>query len=155
MRATARIMGAALVAAVLVSGCGSSHSGAGTTNNENKQATSGTGKKPTAAPAQRLARDGMKGTWLSGSGAGPDVLTIVGNKVTITGERRCSGRLHRGGEASLDLRCDGRKSRSYGAVVVSPDGRALSVSWDDGREDAFAKTQMPAQLPEISGLGER
>ncbi|WP_431042821.1 hypothetical protein ACQUSR_13560 [Streptomyces sp. P1-3] len=132
MRKAAQITGAALIAAVLVTGCSSS--------NDDKD-----DKKSPIAGGQSNAPAGGDGSTASGTyisqaaGSRPVSLVITGDKAAIAGPHLCQGTYSNN---MLMLQCsDGNTDRTKGKVTVSDGGKTVTVDWDALSEnDTFTRT---------------
>ncbi|WP_190131273.1 hypothetical protein [Streptomyces mashuensis] len=145
MRKAAQITGAALVAAVLMTGCSS-----GSDDKKNKgDATPPPAPSATAAPTQggsgaagatdggyaAQTADGLVGLSLS---AGTATLVSDGGKHLCTGTVRGK---------SIDLKCpDGSTKRTMGLIEKS-DATSMVVFWEGGDRETFVKKADAGQLP--------
>ncbi|MCD9144966.1 hypothetical protein [Streptomyces albireticuli] len=156
MRRAAQFTGAALVAAVLMTGCGSG----GDKDGGKKEAGA-----PSAAPSPPAgdgASGGKGGSALDGvyaarSGDGPVGLSVYQGKAALyadSGKRACTGTVGVDKKpVTFTLTCaDGNTDRASGKVDQA-DGKTLVVSWADGRKDTFSRTGDAAQLPDPAKLG--
>ncbi|MBC2878763.1 MULTISPECIES: hypothetical protein [Streptomyces] len=161
MRKAAQITGAALIAAVLMTGCSS--------GSDDKD-----GKKADAKPEQSAGRsaapgqdgEGAKGdgsedklisspggAYLAQSAEGPVALTIVAGQAALAsdgGKRTCSGTVS---GKSLTLTCsDGGDKRTRGLIEKS-DATSMVVFWEGGPKETFARQSGGAKLPGLPKLG--
>ncbi len=150
MRKAAQITGAAVVAAVLLSGCGKGGGSA-----KDATPTPATSDAPSASAAAAATAGGAKldGTWQAKGPGGPTTLTIVGDKAAVAaGKTVCAGAVVTNGKAYLRLKCtDGSKQRAEGIAAPSPDGTSLSVNWN-GTTETFSRTAKPVNLPGLDKL---
>ncbi|MEV6669146.1 hypothetical protein [Streptomyces sp. NPDC051162] len=152
MRRAAQYTGVALVAAVLMTGCGSG--GDKKSADEPSASTpSGTGgdSPATGAPGHY---DGVYG---ARSDDGMVGMTITQGKAIVyanNGKRACTGTVdEKDRPAKLALKCaDGDTERTAG-TVDSSDGKTLVVSWAAGRKDTFTRSGDPVPLPSPKKLG--
>jgi hypothetical protein len=149
VRNAARITGAAMVAAVLVSGCSSS-------KNDNKQSDatpSASAPASQAAPSASAPAVRLDGTWAGDNADGVKSLTIVGDKAAIAGKTVCAGAtVVAGGQTLLHLKCaDHSTTHTDGVVTPASDGKSLSVNWGS-TTDKFNRTAAKPILPPIDKL---
>ncbi|MFF4528715.1 hypothetical protein ACFY1P_05525 [Streptomyces sp. NPDC001407] len=142
----------ALVAAVLMTGCGSG----GDKKSADEQSAStppGTsGDSAATGPAGHY--DGVYG---ARSDDGMIGMTIAQGKAVVyadNGKRACMGTVdEKDRPAKITLKCaDGDTERTAGTVDRS-DGKTLVVSWGAGRTDTFTKSGDPMPLPSPKKLG--
>lgn len=155
MRRTAQFTGAALVAAVLMTGCDSG----GDQDGGKKEAGA---PSASSSPARGGAPDGKGGSALDGvyaarSGDGPVGLSVYQGKAALyadNGKRACTGTVGVAKKpVAFTLTCaDGNTDRASGKVEHS-DGKTLVVSWAGGKKDTFSRTGDAARLPEPTKLG--
>ncbi|MFH8366311.1 hypothetical protein [Streptomyces sp. NPDC018031] len=154
MRQAARITGAALFAAVLMTGCSSS---------DDDGKGEGTASKAPAAdvPASGDAGKGVGASDLEGGWAtdathtdqGLLILSVQGGTATLLGKTSCTGKVEDSRPVKLTLACkDGSSDRSDGSVVRG-DAESLTISWGSGKESTFKRTVTPDGKPKLpSGL---
>ncbi|MFI1797659.1 hypothetical protein ACH427_09910 [Streptomyces sp. NPDC020379] len=159
MRKAVQITGAAFIAAVLMTGCGSQ------SDDKDKSAT----PPPSAPtkPAGPAAQDPAEGTGVTGPVEGTYAAKIDGtgwglvispSMAALAGAGHvCDGTVdHNAKPPTLTLKCaDGDTLRTQGEIV-SADGKTLVVSWSSGKKDTFLKTEKggaPAGLPDLGKLG--
>ncbi|MFI0741256.1 hypothetical protein ACH4PU_24735 [Streptomyces sp. NPDC021100] len=161
MRKAAQITGAALIAAVLMTGCSS-----GSDDKDGKKADA----KPEQSAGQSAASgqdgggakgDGSEdkligspgGAYLAQSAEGPVALTIVAGQAALAsdgGKRTCSGTLS---GKSLTLKCsDGGDKRTRGLIEKS-DATSMVVFWEGGPKETFTRQSGGAKLPGLPQLG--
>ncbi|MFC6067570.1 hypothetical protein [Streptomyces ochraceiscleroticus] len=135
MRKAAQIAGAAAIAAMLLSGCGSSSEG----DEESKPSQSADGADKPAS--------GIDGAWQSKSANGTVTLAVIGESATLsTGKTACQGTVQDMGTTMLALKCsDGDDTRSMGTVKQT--GDKLTVSWKNGPTEEFTKTEGKVEIP--------
>lgn len=165
MRKAVQITGAAVFAAVLMTGCSKSSDG----GDKKVPAT-----PPAAADSQAPAAGGassapaggttgsVDGAWGAAQSADGAVgLSIHGAKgAVVNGKHICPGEVNQSAKpVTLTLKCnDGDTTRSQG-TIVSSDGKSLTVSWASGRKDTFVKADGAGaaggagQLPDLSKIG--
>ncbi|MGK5545627.1 hypothetical protein ACSNOH_12965 [Streptomyces sp. URMC 127] len=151
MRKAVQITGAALCAAVLMTGCSSGSDGG---KKDDKPAGSAT--PPSQAPAeqpsspaadaggQRATAAGLAGGW-SNNGKLTDkslvILSFAQNTVMLSGKTACSGTLVDNSQpATITIkRCqDGSTDYSTG-TIKDFDGKSFTVVWASGKQDKMTK----------------
>jgi hypothetical protein len=149
VRKAAQITGAALVAAVLVSGCSSSK------NDGNKDATpsaSASQAAPSSAPSMAAPAGKIDGSWAGQNSDGVKTLTIVGDKAATAGKTVCVGAVLTAGQTLLHLKCADHSTTHTDAVVtLGSDGKSLSVNWGSA-VDTFSRTAAKPIIPSIDKL---
>ncbi|MFF9480899.1 hypothetical protein [Streptomyces sp. NPDC014733] len=151
MRKAAQIAGAAALAAMLLSGCGSSGS------SEDEPA----GGKPASSapdaggkPAEGTA---VEGAWETEEGGEPLILVFKNGTAALSRGHKagCLGKVQQmGGMSMVALKCtDGDTSRTMGTLRPAADGKSLTVSWKGGptekyQRSADGKVKIP-DLPEL------
>ncbi|GAA0493621.1 hypothetical protein [Streptomyces olivaceiscleroticus] len=135
MRKAAQIAGAAAIAALLLSGCGSSSEG---------------GKESTPSPSKPADGDkaagGIDGAWQTQSGDGTVTLAIIGESATLTvGKTVCQGKVRDMGTTMLALQCNGNDTRSMGKVRRL--GSELDVEWKGGLNESYEKAKGKVEIP--------
>ncbi|MDQ1009244.1 hypothetical protein QFZ82_003729 [Streptomyces sp. V4I23] len=138
---------AGLVAALALTGCGSSESD-----------DTGGGDKASAAPTESGDTGGgegrprdIEGTWTGLSDGKPVALSVTQGKAALLADgHACTGEVQETGRQTLSLKCaDGNTDRTTGSVE-SNDGTTLVISWDAGKKDTLKKSdagEPPAGLP--------
>ncbi|WP_030620082.1 hypothetical protein [Streptomyces sclerotialus] len=137
MRKAAQIAGAAAIAALLLSGCGSS--GGGKESTPSPSASAGGADK---------AATGIDGAWQAKSANGTvTTLAIIGESATLSaGRTACQGKVQDMGTTMLALKCsDGDDTRSMGNVQQN--GEKLTVSWENGPTEEFTKAEGKVEIP--------
>ncbi|MEU9111980.1 hypothetical protein AB0D04_09355 [Streptomyces sp. NPDC048483] len=155
MRKAAQIAGAAAIAAMLLSGCGSSgdkgSDSAPSKAPESGPSTPGGGDKPADGKA-------FEGAWKAGSADSPLVLGITqGTVVFAEGHKTaCVGKIQEmGGMTMAALKCTkgDDKTRTMGALKPSSDGKTLTVSWKNGPTEKYTKsTDGSVKIPDMPKL---
>ncbi|RLU78188.1 hypothetical protein CTZ27_37810 [Streptomyces griseocarneus] len=145
--------GAALIAAVLMTGCGNG----GDSKGDKEDAG-----KPSAAPSTATARPGsgrghLDGVYGAHGDDGAIGLSVYQGKAFVyanNGRRVCTGTVAEDAKPmTLALTCaDGNKERSAGTVEQA-EGTTLVVSWGGGKKDTFTRTADAAPLPSPKKLG--
>ncbi|MFP1628575.1 hypothetical protein ACLB9X_26160 [Streptomyces sp. 5K101] len=140
---------AGLVAALALTGCGSSESD-----------DNGGGDKASAAPTESGATGGgegrprdVEGTWTGISDGKPVALSVTQGKAALLADgHACTGDVQ-GADTDklmLSLKCaDGNTDRTTGSVE-SNDGTTLVISWATGKKDTLKKStagEVPGGLP--------
>ncbi|MEU5420255.1 hypothetical protein ACFY1P_26945 [Streptomyces sp. NPDC001407] len=161
MRKAVQITGAAVIAAVLMTGCSSQ------SDDKDKNISATPPASAPAKPADPAAQDPAKGTGVTGPVDGTYAAKIDGTgwglvvsstMAALAGAGHvCNGTVdHNAKPPTLTLKCaDGDTLRTQGKIV-SADGKALVVSWSSGKKDTFLKTEKggaPAGLPDLGKLG--
>ncbi|MER5786121.1 hypothetical protein ABT104_31055 [Streptomyces mobaraensis] len=158
MRKAAQITGAALIAAVLMTGCSSGSDDKDGKKDEVKPARSA---EQSAAPGEGAKGDGAEdklisspgGVYLAQSAEGPVALTIAAGQAALAsdgGKRTCSGTVS---GKSLTLKCsDGGDKRTRG-VIEKSDATSMVVFWEGGPKETFTRQSGGAKLPGLPKLG--
>ncbi len=152
MRRAAQYTGVALVATVLISGCGSSGDGK---KSDDKPSTSAAPVAPSDAPAAKGGR--LDGVYGARSADGVIGMSVSQGKAVVYangGKRACTGTVdEKADPMKIALKCaDGNTERTAGTVERA-DGKTLVVSWGAGKADTFTRTGDPAALPSPVKLG--
>ncbi|WP_260848623.1 hypothetical protein [Streptomyces sp. SLBN-118] len=136
------VAAAGLVAALALTGCGSSDS-----DDAGKGTTSAT---PTEAGGDSGSASGsIDGAWSGVTDGKAVALSVSGKTAAVVGDGHvCTGEVtDHGGKPMLSLKCaDGNTDRTMGSIE-SNDGSKLVISWDGGAKDTLSKTA-PGKLPE-------
>ncbi|MFI9271759.1 hypothetical protein ACIGXM_13720 [Kitasatospora sp. NPDC052896] len=162
MHRAAKFTGAALVSAVLISGC-SGHGGSGDARPNGQAGTDGptatsSQPSPAGAPAAGAANgDSLDGVYTARTTDGPVGLFVHRGKAAVysdNGKRACTGTISQDeAPATLALNCaDGNTDRAAGKIAP-PSGGSLVVSWDSGKQDTFTRTGDASALPDPAALG--
>ncbi|MEV4440480.1 hypothetical protein AB0K09_15935 [Streptomyces sp. NPDC049577] len=150
MRNAVQITGAALLAAVLMTGCSSS---SGDDKNVG-QDTTAPAKQPTtpASSAPAVPAGSVDGAYAAQTGEGPVGLSLVGGKAAVAsegGKRLCNGTNH---GTSIDVKCpDGSTKRTKGTIEKA-EGTTLVVAWEGGPKDTFTRKGDAPKLPDTAKL---
>ncbi|MEU6115506.1 hypothetical protein ABZ840_13395 [Streptomyces sp. NPDC047117] len=138
MRKPAQIAGAAAIAALLLSGCGSSGGGNESRPSPSESASTGGGDK---------AAGGIDGAWQTEGAHGPVTLAIIGESATLAaGKTVCQGKVKDMGTTMLALKCNnGDDTRSMGEVRRI--GNTLSVDWKYGLNEEYQKAKGKVEIP--------
>jgi hypothetical protein len=155
VRTSARTTGAVAamaVAALLVSGCGSS----GDKGGKGDKADKGGGKEketPTSpAPSADEKKGSLPGVWQTTAGGEKLVLVIAQKKATLFhgkgGKKACTGSVL-GEPATLTLKCpNGVNAERTNGTVEKVEAKTLTVSWNGGAKDDYTKAaEAPKFLP--------
>nr|WP_206441142.1 hypothetical protein [Streptomyces boncukensis] len=151
---------AAVVAGLLLSGCGSSDDGGDGSKDakDAKDKSSATPSTPEAPGKEKDAADDaaggkatLSGFWQTRAGGDTMVLTIVDDAASLRRDgKMCTGRvLGTGDTKSLTLKCPGgtgeeRTNGQVGALTA----KTLKVSWNGGATDRYVKAaEAPSKLP--------
>ncbi|MFJ9851450.1 hypothetical protein [Streptomyces sp. NPDC101150] len=141
MRKAAQIAGAAAIAAMLLSGCGSSgDKGSDSTPSkapESVPSTPGGGDKATDGKA-------FEGAWKAGSADSPLVLVIAHGTVALADGQKtaCMGKVQgMAGMTVAALTCTkGDNTRTMGTLKPGSDGKTLTVDWKNGPTEKYTKS---------------
>ncbi|MEU2868932.1 hypothetical protein ABZ769_06965 [Streptomyces olivoreticuli] len=163
MRKAVQITGAAVIAAVLMTGCSSQ------SNDEKKP---GNATPPAAAPekpadpaAQVPAKSGnvkaadLKGGWSKGKLTDKSllILSFSGNMVMLSGKTACSGTVADTAQpATINItHCQDGSTEYTKGTIKSADAKTLTVAWASGKEDTLTKAVgadgKPAEVPGMPG----
>ncbi|MCC3779291.1 hypothetical protein [Streptomyces sp. UNOB3_S3] len=158
MRKAAQITGAVVMAAALMTGCGSGSGDGG------KKAGDKSSAKPSEQPSTAAPKGGekdagkkddavsMNGMWNLQQDGEIFRVTIMGeNGISDSPKGVCSGPAHRDGAAlKLDLKCPrGDNPRTKGTVTLENGGKTLSVAWDNGPTEKYTKDPLKVEMPKI------
>ncbi|GGY09070.1 hypothetical protein [Streptomyces hiroshimensis] len=162
MRKAVQITGAALCAAVLMTGCSSSSDG-GKKDDKPVGGATPTSQAPAeqpsspAADAKRATAAELAGGWSNGGKLADKsivILVFTQNTVTLSGKTACSGTLVDNAQpATITIKhCqDGSKDYTTG-TIKDFDGKSFTVAWASGKEEKMIKTVgsdgKPAGLPD-------
>ncbi|MFC5149955.1 hypothetical protein [Streptomyces aureoversilis] len=174
MRKAAQIVGAALVAAVLMTGCSSGSDGEGgkdAAKSGDKPSASGSrkpaeggaekpeqgdAKKPEQGDAKKPAQGGgdadLDGIWNQQKGYDIVRVTIFGDRgISDSDKGVCSGPAQRSGTTvKFDLKCPSPGNpRTKGTATLVDGGKTLSVSWEGGLTETFTKDPVKVEMPRI------
>ncbi|MGI5469503.1 hypothetical protein [Streptomyces sp. CA-132043] len=137
MRKAAQIAGAAAIAALLLSGCGSS---GGSEESRPSPSTSESAGGDKAA-------SGIDGVWQKKAGDGTVTLAIIGESATLAvGETTCQGKVRDMRTTTLALQCNGNDTRSLGEARRF--GSRLTVDWKGGLFEEYEKAKGKVEIPE-------
>ncbi|WKX71945.1 hypothetical protein [Streptomyces sp. XD-27] len=144
MRKAAQITGAALFAAVLVTGCSSSDDdGKG---DKNSPTTGGQSNAPAGGGDTGGTASGL---YTAKSGGQPVNLMINDGKAVLSSPHACTGTY---ANNMLTLKCvGGNTDRTVGKVTVSDGGKTLKVHWNGlSEDDTFTQVgPVPSDMPTI------
>ncbi|MEU1374327.1 hypothetical protein ABZ442_11725 [Streptomyces triculaminicus] len=149
MRKAVQITGAAIFAAVLMTGCGSS---GGEKDKETGQpAPTGASKpadapkdKPAETPAKQVTATDLAGGWSNGGKLADKsivVLTFADKIVAISGKSTCTGELVDNAQpVTINVKhCqDGAKDYTTGTIKDFT-GKSFTVAWASGKEEKYNK----------------
>lgn len=142
-RVRVSVAAAGLVAALALTGCGSSDSDDATKEKASDAPTSA-GQDGSSGGAQQSA----EGAWSGVSNGKAVALSVAGKTAVVVADGHvCTGAVaDMSGKPMLSMKCaDGNTDRTMGSIV-SNDGKKLVVSWDAGAKDTLTKTE-PGKLP--------
>ncbi|MFD9219901.1 hypothetical protein ACFWDI_07715 [Streptomyces sp. NPDC060064] len=137
------VAAAGLVAALALTGCGSSDDAAK--------------DKPSTTPTQAgggggdAASGNIEGAWAGVTESKAVSLAVTGTKAVLLADgHACTGEVSDMGKQMLSLKCaDGNTDRTMG-TIESNDGKTLVISWDAGAKDTLTKSaagKLPTGLP--------
>ncbi|CAM5498578.1 hypothetical protein [Streptomyces abikoensis] len=151
MRKAVQITGAALCAAVLMTGCSSGSDGG---KKDDKPAGGATpasqapAEQPSSPAAdaggQRATAAGLAGGWSNHGKLTENnllILSFAGNTVMLSGKTACSGTLVDNSQpATITIKhCqDGSKDYTTG-TIKDFDGKSFTVAWASGKQDKMSK----------------
>ncbi|GGY12047.1 hypothetical protein [Streptomyces hiroshimensis] len=161
MRKVAQTAGAALIAALLMTGCSSGSDGEG--GKDAAKAGDKPAAKPSASGAEKPAQGGAKkpeqggeadldGVWNQQKGYDIVRVTIFGDRGISDSEKGvCSGPAQRSGTTvKFDLKCPTPGNpRTKGTATLVDGGKTLSVSWEGGLTETFTKDPIKVEMPKI------
>ncbi|WP_189300335.1 hypothetical protein [Streptomyces albospinus] len=144
MRKAAQFAGAVAVAALLLSGCGSSGG--------SSKDSSTPSKTPEAAPTTPGGGDGttsdttaVEGAWKGGTAGSPLVLVVAKGTIAFSNGHKsaCMGKVEKmAGMTMAVLKCtDGDTTRTMGTLKPGADGKTLTVSWKGGPTEKYTKSE--------------
>ncbi len=156
VRKAAQITGSVIVAAVLMTGCGS-NSDKGDEGEKRNGATSAApapkSSSSSAAPSGQGDGGGtLDGIWNRQNGTDIVRVTIFGDRgISDSSQGVCNGSAQRSGSAvKLDLKCPGGdNSRAKGTATLQDGGKTLAVGWDNGTTEKFTKDPIKVEMPKI------
>lgn len=153
MRKAAQIAGAATVAAMLLSGCGSS----GKTGGADAPSTSPAPAAPTQGADKPAAGSALDGAWTAKTGDSDLTLVIYRGTASMglgAGSNvACQGKVETMGVTVIALKCmGGHTTRTMGTAKPAADGKTMKVSWKGGPTDDFTKAEGKLKLPTMPSL---
>ncbi|MFG1809006.1 hypothetical protein [Streptomyces sp. NPDC049040] len=102
----------------------------------------------TTGPAESAGSDPtqtVEGVWLATQGTTKVQLVLGQGKAALTSTHLCGGGYTDQDGVGLNLTCmDGDTERTVGRGVLAADGKTLTVRWDNGPTDVFARTGLPS-----------
>ncbi|MEU5437792.1 hypothetical protein AB0G73_31055 [Streptomyces sp. NPDC020719] len=143
----------ALAACLALAGCSSSSSGGDKPKDKNTGGTqsaspSGSGGGQSGGDSAKVSAKDIAGAWATIANGKPTALVISGTTVALGGEHTCTGKVNDNGMAMIELKCaDGNTERVAGMPKLSADGKTLTVKWESGTTDKFAKSALDGKLP--------
>ncbi|KUL36234.1 hypothetical protein ADL22_25290 [Streptomyces sp. NRRL F-4489] len=160
MRKAVQFAGAAAVAALLLSGCGSGSGG----DSGKKDGATAPGNAPETAPTSAGGGDGkaadpaaVEGAWKAGTAAAPLVLVVAKGTVAFSNghQAACMGTVQKIAGASVAvLKCtDGDTTRTMGTLRPGADGKTLTVDWKNGPTEKYTRsTDGSIKIPDMPKL---
>jgi hypothetical protein len=155
VRKAAQAAGTAVLAAILLSGCGSGDTGDGKDGKDGRpQSESAPPDRGTGTPADGSA---VEGAWEAKSAHGKLILAITHGTVALSDAHRtaCLGTVQEpAGVTTAVLKCtDGDTTRTRGTLRPAADGKSLSVSWQSGSTEKYTKsTDGSVRMPDLPTL---
>ncbi|MGP9019465.1 hypothetical protein ACT1U9_13760 [Streptomyces sp. BR1] len=142
----------ALAACLALAGCSSSDSGGDKPKDKNtggaQSASPGNGGGQSGGDSAKVSAKDIAGAWATIAGGKPTALVISGTTVALGGEHTCTGKVNDNGMAMIELKCaDGNTDRVAGMPTLSADGKTLTVKWESGTTDKFAKSALDGKFP--------
>ncbi|WP_367139523.1 MULTISPECIES: hypothetical protein [Streptomyces] len=152
MRKAVQITGAALCAAVLMTGCSSGSDG-GKKDDKPVGGATPTSQAPAEQPSspaadaggQRATAAGLAGGW-SNNGKLTDksllILVFTQNTVTLSGKTACSGTLVDNSQpATITIKhCQDGSTDYTTGTIKDFDGKSFTVAWASGKQEKMSKT---------------
>ncbi|MET9415301.1 hypothetical protein ABZY03_14180 [Streptomyces klenkii] len=150
MRKAVQITGAALCAAVLMTGCSSGSDGG---KKDDKPAGGATpasqapAEQPSApaADGKRVTAAELAGGWSNGGKLADQsivILSFAQNTVMLSGKTACSGTLVDNSQpATISIKhCQGGGTDYTTGTIKDFDGKSFTVAWASGKQDRMSKT---------------
>ncbi|GAA3186802.1 MULTISPECIES: hypothetical protein [Streptomyces] len=152
MRKAAQIAGAAALAAMLLSGCGSS--GSSSEDKPAKETASPSAPDAGGKPAEGAA---VEGAWEAKEGGEPLILVFKNGTAALSRGHKagCLGKVQQmAGVSMVALKCtDGDDSRTMGRLKPGADGKSLTVSWEGGPTEKYQRSEDgKVKIPELPEL---
>ncbi|GAA2599576.1 hypothetical protein ACWCO0_12695 [Streptomyces tubercidicus] len=156
MRKAAQIAGAAAIAAMLLSGCGSS----GGNDNGNDSKPSKSPEQPPSTPDKPADAAAFEGAWKAGTEKSPLILVIQKGTVAFSNGHKaaCLGKVQEmAGMTMAAVKCtDGDTTRTMGTLKPGADGKTLTVDWKNGPTEKYTKSsdgsvKIP-DMPQMPGM---
>ncbi|MGW8553505.1 hypothetical protein [Streptomyces tubercidicus] len=150
MRKAAQIAGAAAIAAMLLSGCGSS----GGNDNGNDSKPSKSPEQPPSTPDKPADAAAFEGAWKAGTEKSPLILVIQKGTVAFSNGHKaaCLGKVQEmAGMTMAAVKCtDGDTTRTMGTLKPGADGKTLTVDWKNGPTEKYTKSSDGSvKIPDI------
>ncbi|WP_399089096.1 hypothetical protein ACGH2B_15540 [Streptomyces sp. BBFR2] len=151
MRKAAQIAGAAALAAMLLSGCGSSSS-------EDKPATPESSAPSAPDAGSKPSGDAaLEGAWETKEGGDPLILVFKNGTAALSRghEAGCLGKVESmAGLSMVALKCtDGDTSRTMGRLKPGADGKSLTVTWKGGPTEKYQRAEDgKVKIPDLPKL---
>ncbi|MBT2384153.1 hypothetical protein [Streptomyces sp. ISL-11] len=155
MRKAVQITGAALIAAVLMTGCGSESGG--DKKDEATPAADAPKQTPGDAPAKDPAKGpntsaaALAGAWSKGKLADKSmrILSFSGNAAALNAMTyACAGKVVDNAQpVTLTFNCKNGNTEYAQGTVKSVNANSLTIAWASGKEDTFSKSVDEAGKP--------
>ncbi|MEV4433644.1 hypothetical protein [Streptomyces sp. NPDC049555] len=150
MRKAVQITGAAVVAAVLMTGCSKSSDDKKTDPAAKPSGAASSAPAADPAASQKPIGSGnvtaaeLKGGWSKGklSDQSLMVMSFAGNQVMLSTKTACSGKLVDNAQpATVEINHCQDGSTDYAKGTIKKfDGKSLTIAWASGKEDTLTKT---------------
>ncbi|WP_116212547.1 hypothetical protein [Streptomyces olivoreticuli] len=161
MRKAVQITGAALIAAVLMTGCSSQSDGDKKTGGATPPAAQpDKPADPAAAKGGNVKAADLKGGWSKGKLMDKSLLimSFSGNMVMLSGKTACSGTVVDTTQpVTINItHCQDGSTEYAKGTIKSVDAKTLTVAWASGKEDTLTKTvgadgKPAAEVPGLPG----
>jgi hypothetical protein len=149
VRKAAQIAGAAAIAAMLLSGCGSSGG-----NDSGKDSTPSKSPDAPSTPDKPADPAAFEGAWKSGPKSSQLILVVTKGTVAFSNGHKaaCLGKVQQmAGMTMAALKCtDGDTTRTMGTLKPGADGKTLTVDWKNGPTEKYTKsTDGSVKIPDM------
>lgn len=154
MRKATQIAGTAAIAAMLLSGCGSSGGGDKDTpaskSPESAPSTPGGADKPANSTA-------VEGAWEAKTADGKLILAISKGTIALSNGTKaaCLGKVQElAGRTMAALKCTtGDDTRTMGTFKPGADGKSLTIAWKNGPTEKYTKsTDGSVKIPDMPDM---
>ena len=150
MRKAAQIAGAAAVAALLLSGCGSGgDTGGGAKKSESPSPSASSAGQPSGGDVSVASLEGGWTTNALHADKGLLILSVSKHEAVLIGKKSCGGKVVDGEPLKLAFKCTDGDTEHAAGTVQSLQGKKLTVRWASGKESVFTRTEGTTDLPSI------